>query len=315
MKFPSWEREKWVDLEENPLIIPIKDRKVIADPQVLLPGEFDDKWHIFFTGGDFYHYVSMDGIKWEYVYDYKWDSWPAYITSDGKLWIVYYTHISLETGVGTIKARTSKDLINWSEPIDILEPELDWEKEGKKKQVRNPCLIKLPNGKYRLYYSGGTVWMHDMGFEEPKYIGVAESDSPFGPFKKRSEPIIRPDEKIWYRNYGAGAIKVYKFGDFFLALTNGIYIDNEGKSRSAINLMLSKDGTEWIDASYNPIILPSKGWKKALVYQLDLRYWENKLWLFYNARDGWKNARECIGCSILEWESLPVPEKLWELPK
>ncbi|HID10332.1 MAG TPA: hypothetical protein EYP17_03410 [Candidatus Latescibacteria bacterium] len=51
--------------------------------------------------------------------------------------------------------------------------------------------------------------------------------------------------------------KVYRRGDIY----NGIYRDNEGRSRSVICLVGSEDGLCWEDAPFNPIILPTKGWK------------------------------------------------------
>lgn len=320
MSFPAWGAEKWKDLPENPLIGPAdagqdKDRGVIGDPQVILPGEFDGRWHMFFIGrGHFYRFDSSDGIRWEFVYDHLWNSGPACVTSDGRTWLAYYTRVTAGTAYSTICARTSGDLANWSEPVELLAPQLDWEREGRVVQVRNPNLVMLPDGRFRLYYSGGTVWMHDMNFEEPKYVGFAESDSPLGPFVKHPAPILGPDSTKAYRQHGAGAMKVFAYGDAFLGLANGLYIDADNHTRSAIDVLMSEDGIDWRDAPYNPILAPSgEGWKQALVYQLDLRWHQGALWLFYNAREGWPKAREWIGCSTLDWPG-PPPRKMWRLP-
>ena len=80
-------------------------------------------------------------------------------------------------------------------------------------------------------------------------------------------------------------------------------------------MLLSDDGITWYDAPYNPIISPSgDSWKKGLIYQLDLRWYEGRLWLFYNTREGWSDAKEWIGCSTLEWTGTR-PEKMWHLPR
>jgi len=320
MEFPAWEADKWEDLAQNPLIGPVeKDRPdgVIGDPQVILPGEFDDRWHLFSIGsGHFYRFDSRNGVDWTLLYNYFWNSGPTCVTSDGRKWIAYYSlHNWPVSPDSTICARTSTDLVHWSDPVEIIVPDLDWEHEGRVVQVRNPNLVMLPDGRFRLYYCGGTVWMHDMNFEEPKYIGFAESDNPLGPYVKHDKPILGPDPGNHYRNYGSGAMKVFRYNDIFLGLANGIYIDESNHTRSAIGVLMSNDGIKWHDAPYNPIIMPSgKGWKNALIYQLDLRWYEGKLWLFYNAREGWAQAKEWIGCSTLAWSASP-PLKMWRLPK
>ena len=331
MHFPDWQREKWHDHPANPLITPERVKQpdkygVLGDPQVILPGEFDDRWHMFIIGhAHFYRLDSTDGVHWDLVYDNMWTAGPPCVTCDGEKWIVLYSLHGWPDASSpgnwkldwrresVIVGRTSTDLLHWSEPVQVVAPVLDWEREGERIQVRNPNLVMLPDGKFRLYYCGGTVMMHDMGFEEPKYIGFVEADSALGPYVKREKPVLGPSPDIWYRNHGAGAIKVFRFGDAFLALENGIYIDPENRTHSAINVLMSEDGIAWQDASYNPIVIPSgNGWNKSHIYQLDLRWYDGKLWLFYNARDGWSPAREFIGLSTLEWDG-PRPEKMWRL--
>lgn len=318
--FPDWQAEKWHDPRTRWLIDPkigFKPGIILGDPQVLLPGEFDERWHMFLIGrGHFFRLDSDDGLEWSLVYDNMWDSGPTCVTSDGEKWIVYYSKHDWANHKpdSVIVARTSTDLTNWSEPRTVLEPTLAWEKEGPVVQIRNPNLVRLGDNHFRLYYCGGTNWMGDMNFEEPKYIGCADADNPFGPFRKVESPIIRPDHTKWYRNFGSGAIKVFRYGKLFLGMVNGVYLDKELHSRSAIGVMLSKDGIAWTDAPYNPIVAPSDGPpRKTLVYQLDLRHYQGGLWLYYNAREGWAKASEGICLANLQWNG-PVPEKLWRLP-
>ncbi|HOX07464.1 MAG TPA: hypothetical protein PK280_13760 [Planctomycetota bacterium] len=317
LTFPDWQREKWADLPGNPVIAPLEGTgpgSAIGDPQVLLPGEFDRQWHLFCHRYHFYHFVSNDGLSWRLAHDYPdWKIGPVSLTADRGKWIVYCTQCPAEGKDIYISARTSEDLVHWSEPVKVLEPVLDWEREGRPVEVRNPSAALLPDGRWRLYYCGGTVWLDDCGYEEPKHIGCAEASGPLGPFVKRPAPLLSPDPAHWYRNFGTGGVKVYGYGSGYLALINGMYHDEQGRSRSAIDVLLSADGLTWRDAPYNPIILPSgDGWKSAIVYQLDLRWYQGRLWLFYNARDGWKGGREWIGCSTLEWSG-PEPRKLWRL--
>ncbi len=50
MKVPDLGPEKWRDLPQNPLIAPPEGTSVVGDPQVILPGELDELWHMFITG-------------------------------------------------------------------------------------------------------------------------------------------------------------------------------------------------------------------------------------------------------------------------
>lgn len=326
--FPNWEREKWRDYHGNPIVEHLegsKDRYAIGDPQIILPGEFDDLWHMFFhankggleeNDGSFIHCTSENGINWLPVQSWNWQIGPTCVTSYGDKWYLYYTECFSSrddyNADTIIRVRVSENLREWSEPSDLIVPELEWEREGKKIQARNPCVVMLPDGRFRLYYAAGTVWLDDTDYEEPKYVSFAESDCPMGPFVKYGSPVVSPNTDIWFKNFGSGAMKVFKYKDYFLGLINYLYIDDEKHSRSAICIAMSEDGITWEDAPYNPIILPTVGWKKAIVYQLDLRFHDNLLWLYYNARDEWWGGTECIGLSTLEWTETP-PEKMWKL--
>lgn len=134
--------------------------------------------------------------------------------------------------------------------------------------VRNPCILKL-NGKYVLYYSGGLKFLRDEGISEPD---TWEPRSEIlGPYDKLPEPLLEPREDHRYRNLGAVGLRVYRVArqDLFVGFNNGIYADAQGRSRSAILLMASKEGFTWKEEPYNPIVAPTHGWKRAFVYQLD----------------------------------------------
>ncbi|NLA77714.1 MAG: hypothetical protein GX851_07820 [Clostridiales bacterium] len=334
MDFPDWAREKWVQYEGNPIVgyfEPEKPRAAIGDPQVLVPGQFDDCWHMFYHGfydtdctPYFHHLVSEDGFKWSLVSKKQFNVNPTYIFKNGDEWILYYSAVlSREQGafekygcVNMIRAKRSSDLENWGEDTDILVPSLPWEKEYDPEQLnrieaRNPCVVKLYGGGYRLYYSAGTVKLGDCGYEEPKYISFADAPSPLGPFEKHGEPVIVPDSKIPYRNLGAGAIKVYGCRGEYLALYNSIYTDADGHSRSAINLLKSRDGICFEEYPGNPIVVPSgTGWNGELIYQLDLVRFGGELRLYYNAREGFRDGIERIGCAVIADAETQV-EKLW----
>ena len=314
VNFPDWGPERWKDLPENPLIGP-PHGDVVGDPQVLLPGEHDDMWHMFAHGkGYIYHFVSTDGVRWELAGEWNWEASPCFLMRWEEGWLLFYGRVEGigGTAVVSIVVRTSEDLVNWSDPAELLRPELDWELEGPSRwrEVRNPCVVRISAGSFRLYYSGGTVLLEDTGYEEPKYISFATAPSPLGPYRKLGYPIIGPSPDVPYRNLGAGAIKVYRRGDIYIGFNNGIYRDEEGRSRSAICLVGSEDGIRWEDAPFNPIIPPTKSWKGAFVYQLDAKFvkedGKEKILLYYNARDGWRGGIERIGCSAARFTRIPL---------
>jgi hypothetical protein len=319
--FPDWAPDRWKEVPENPLIDPAGSglpELVIGDPQIITPGQFDDQWHAFYHGFShdekgwhtwFFRSVSKDGLKWKEVFREEGEVGIQYMFADGDRWIQYYTATmnavdkKLSKKYHTIiRARTTTDFVNWSKPVDLIFPELPLEREGSGIEARNPCVIKLPNGRYRMYYSGGMVYLNDAGYSEPKYIFCAEADSPLGPFVKRETPILAPDSNLPFRNYGCGGFKAYGYKDGFVAFYNPIYIDDEKKSRSEIRMLTSTDGLEWQEAKGNPIVKPdpSVPWRSAIIYQLDVVPWKDALWMFFNAREGWRGGAERIGAVRLD---------------
>lgn len=324
MQFPDLSDKRWQDCPENPIVGFFhgeKNRYAIGDPQILLPGAFDHQWHMFYHGffDDYipylYHLTSEDGLSWSFYKRWQFNVGPVCLFKDDGRWILYSSEVIWrdlkaqgrpgdtygKNVAYIIRARTSTDLEEWSEPMDILEVDRPWEEVGPEKCVRNPCMVRLPNGKYRLYYSGGSVLLPLCNYPEPLHIGVAESDSPLSGFVKRDEPILSPDTDNPYRNLGCGGFKVYGWEDQYIAFYNPIYLDAEGYPRSAIAVMVSKDGLAWEEAPFGPILLPGTAdWKKALVYQLDCVSVGDELRIYYNARDEWLDGIERIGLSVLK---------------
>jgi predicted GH43/DUF377 family glycosyl hydrolase len=296
--FKGW--KNWVDYKNNPLLTPKAPEWLVADPTFIPPGDSPDgKWHLFAHGILFgiKHFIASDGIKWIRTNSKNISSgMRPFLYKENNTYYLFYESISNPLK-STICYRQSSDLFNWSKPRIVLTPSLSW--EGKISQnVSNPCFIKI-NGKYRLYYSGGSVFLRDCLFSEPKYIGFAESINIQGPYRKNPEPIIIPTKAHKFRNFGAGAMKVLKINDIWIGFNNGIYKDQYGRSRSSILLLYSHNGIEWLDLFRHPIIFPTEGWKNSFVYQLDVRKIGQNYWLYYNARHGWAVGWESIGLATL----------------
>ena len=149
-KIPNFSEKLWRELPENPLIgKELTERQAIGDPQVILPGEYDNQWHLFYHGflfapdGSwppiFVHCVSPDGIHWSEKQRWNWPTGPHYMYCDGDRWIMYYTRMLHYTPGLTekygchaiIRAKTTRDFINWSDDTDIILPETTAEREAK----------------------------------------------------------------------------------------------------------------------------------------------------------------------------------------
>ena len=317
---PDLSAHLWRELAQNPVINHVREhdnaRDAYGDPQVLLPGQYDEQWHIFFHGFTedagqwFHHMISPDGIHWSLKQKWQNEMGQSFVLKHEDKFIFYSSCYvggeNVSSSMVEIRAFTTKDFETFSDPVVIASPELDWEMEGVYKQVRNPCVIQLPDGRFRLYYCGGVVFLNDLGYEEPKYVSYAESDSPYGPFVKHGKPILLPDPSIAHRNLGSGALKVFGYEDGYIGLYNGIYQDQLGRSTSAISLLSSEDGIEWKEAEGNPIVYPTDGWKKAIVYQLDLVEWDGMLRMYFNARDEWRDGIEKIGMLAMPYQGTPI---------
>jgi len=292
----------WKDHPGNPLIEPPGREFIIADPTFLPPDKTPDgKWHLFAHSLlGIHHYVSENGVRWTKHGKRLFGGMrPFLFAEDGKYALFYERFYSPWRSV--VAVRLSENLLEWGEPRNLVESTRRWQ-GAIARNCGNPCVVKF-EGRYRLYFSSGIVWLPDCGFPEPKYIGMAVSDKLTGPYRQMPIPVISPDPFDRRRNMGAGAIKVIENpdGEGWIGFNNGIYRDGRGHSRSAISIVKSRDGVEWEYASDKPIIEPSgEGWKRSFVYALDVRHCGDGWRIYYNARDGWFRGRECIGSATAE---------------
>jgi len=290
---------EWTPHPASPLIRPVFPGWLIGDPVVLTPGESPDgAWHLFSNSVLWiHHYTGPDGIRWKRLGRVCHGMRAFVFRENGTYFLFYERHASPRRSV--LMVRYSRDLAAWSRPVKVLVPEFSWE-TAVTRTVSCPCVVKA-GGRYRMYYSAASVFLKDLGFCEPLHIGVAESDALLGPYVKRLEPILSPQGGHPFRSLGAGAVKVYADpeNDRWVGFNNGIYRDEQGRTRSAILVLTSRDGLAWDEPFPEPIIRPGEGWKRALVYQLCMVPRPGgEVWLYYNARDGWRFGVERIGLEI-----------------
>ncbi len=300
-------KAKWVDHPRNPLIDPQPPNWLVADPTVLTPDKTPDgKWHQFANGvGYIMHFTSDDGLAWTQLGGKLFRGFRAFVfPENGEFYLFYELHAKTYHRSGVV-VRRSADLQTWTEPQPLLEARSGGD-GFLPRFLGNPCLIKTAGG-YRLYFSSSWIFLRDCLFFEPKFIGVAESDHLLGPYRRQPLPLFAPDAKHPYRNFGAGSLKVYADGEGgYWGFNNGIYLDAERRSRSAILLLRSPDGLHFEQVHDQPIVAPEPGWKKALVYAFDLVDYNGEIRLYFNARDGWLKGRERIGCVVAEFPAEPI---------
>lgn len=295
--------------ESNPIIKNPWSSFVIADPSVLTPDvSYDNKFHLFcHTFFGVYMYDSYDGINFKKVKKITNRAMRPNINYiDG----IYYLFFERTKPVicnllslfglkwkSEIYCKKSADLKEWSDSFPVITKSRDYHEDNRGSAISNPFLIKI-NNKYRLYYSSGLTFIDDCGFCEPTHISFAESESITQNYNSLEKPIISPDPASKYLNLCSGCLKVYKLKDCYIGLQNGLFKEGE-KSHSAIMLLKSDDGVnfDFVKSFLVPQKCGDNNWMAQYVYACCLTKHNNKLRLYFNARNVSKNlfGRESIG--------------------
>lgn len=284
--------------DKNPIIKRFGLSPIIADPTVLSPVESDGKWHLFcHTLFGIFHYESDDGLSFRKVQKITTCGMRPNINKIGDTYYLYYektlpTIKKLLATIGKIKWKSSiyltksNNLINWSTPKEVISYDREYENSPLGTSISNPFLLKVQDA-FRLYFSAGLTFLNDCGFSEPTYISYAESNSPHSGFVSQKAPILSPNKKNKYMTDGCGCIKVYQLKDCYIGLINGIYTDDLGNSSSAIMLYSSPDGVSFTYEKH--LITPQKigdnNWMAQYVYACSLVEYDNKMYIYFNARD------------------------------
>lgn len=293
----------------NPIIRNFGGSFTAADPSVLTPAQsHDGKWHLFcHTFFGVYHMASQDGLHFARPEKVVPRAMRPNINRLGDRYFLFYERtksllgnaLSLVGGKwrSEIFVTESDDLKSWTRPQRVLGKTRAFEADERGQALSNPFL--LPMGEtFRLYYSCGQTYIPDCGFCEPTYINYAESPHPANGYVARETPILRPDKNDPHLNLCSGCIKVYKLRDCYIGLQNGIFEEN-GKSHSAILLLRSEDGIhfDFQKVLLTPQMCGGNDWMAQYVYACHLVRYENRLQLYFNARNTAHplKGRECIG--------------------
>ena len=301
---------RWSWDPRSPMISPPVPSPVLADPTFLPPGSTPDgQWHLWAHSLlGIHHHTSGDGIMWTRRETVARNALRAQVVDLGPAASPRYrllyerTRAFLPFGVpwrSWIESRASDDLRRWSGPVVLLRPTLAWHRDPTQGEaLSNPCLVPLPDSRWRLYVSAGLVRVPDCGFNEPAFVGAADGPGPDGPFDLRPEPLLGPDPTDRWANLGAGAVEVLPVRDGWVAFQNAIGWDAAARaSSSAVRVLTSLDGLDW-QVNGEPILAPmGSGWAATHVYAVDVRDTPVGIRLYANGRNAahWTRGREKVG--------------------
>ena len=245
---------RWHDESVAPLIHHPRFSPIIADPAVVPPESSPDGlWHLFaHSAWGIHHYLSPDGRSWRERGIAVRGAMRPWVLFDAGAWHLAYERpraLGLAATVipglqwrSRIEMRSSADLVHWGRARTLLEPSLEWAcSPGLGAAVSCPCLVKL-EGRFRLYYSAGLVRVPDCGFNEPRFIGLAEADTVEGPYVSLPEPLLSPGPGTPDANLSRGSLRVLRLEDGWAGFENGISFES-GRSSSALLLLRSADGS------------------------------------------------------------------------
>eukprot|EP00490_Sorites_sp_Unknown_P029420 CAMPEP_0114681100 /NCGR_PEP_ID=MMETSP0191-20121206/54992_1 /TAXON_ID=126664 /ORGANISM="Sorites sp." /LENGTH=238 /DNA_ID=CAMNT_0001958949 /DNA_START=165 /DNA_END=881 /DNA_ORIENTATION=+ len=201
----------------------------------------------------------------------------------------------------------------------ILEPQLAWEKFNEWRVGNAFVFYNKVKGKYWLYYSASMIKLTDANVDEPMNLGLAEADSVMGPYTRVvTEPIQIPSGFSGLFIKGHGSLKLVKVPSADLDEDGvGVAICNRltfnpatNQTGSTLSLLHTTDG----GFSWQPVIaqfigptLKEGSWKEAFCYAFDTVLDPNdasSVLIYYNARNGWKDATEQVGVSRFPLEMI-----------
>ncbi len=310
MKRQEFAKVPWVEDHTNPLIHPPFYSPILADPSFLFPEKTPDGiWRLYahhILG--IQEFQSKDGLTWKKHKTIVPHAMRPYIFfHEGKYFLLFEKYKPFRLSLSFLPIRwyseiqmlESDDLLNWKNLRTLVKPNVSFANSKHGFSVSNPCIFFYA-GLFYLFFSASLVRIEDCGFNEPLHIGMAAAKNLSDEFEVYPSPIISPDPQSKTHNLSSGSIKVSVVEDGLVGLQNRIFIDSEGKSRSAIFAVHSENIFHWNLLKEDPILAPeNEGWKKSHIYACDFRFRNSDgLWyLYFNARNDWHwtKGKEKIG--------------------
>lgn len=297
----------WYIYSDEPVISGSFYKQRLSDPEVLTPEESPDgRWHMFahsWVGVE--HFVSNSGFDWKpmKLVVVRGQS-PFIYKQDQSYYLFYETHDRDYQGRKRRKNRASRisvmksnDLAMWTTPEVVLESkDVPCASDFSQPRVSRPQVI-FNEGKYFLYFGSSEVKMYDSKQKAAAYFCLATSDNLMGPYKVEAKPIISIEPDGRFNNLAVGSVKVLPCLDALAAIQSTfIFDEKQGKSRSVLILLSSKDGRSF---KFERVLMesPEKGWASGYISCAEVIRIENEQsWYCYFSA----NVRSSI---------LPFPSK------
>ncbi|CAL1165681.1 unnamed protein product [Cladocopium goreaui] len=308
------------DWAKNPIIQPPSILNwIVGDPTVQRIG---DEIHMWTNGAlaNIQHYVAdaKDPTNFKQLNDsiqgFGTVRPYAYLDEANNKVILFYEKYEFPYIFASKMMAAEAEIGKWefTNYTKILESELTWEKFGEKR-VGNPFVFyNKVKGKYWLYYSASMIKLTDADVDEPMNLGLAEADNVMGPYTRVvTEPLEIPSGFPGLFIKGHGSLKMVKSPEADLTCDGvGVAVCNRltfnpatNQTGSTLSMLRTTDG----GLSWQPVVtefigptLQEGSWKEAFVYGFDTLMDPNdasSMLIYYNARNGWKDATEQVGVS------------------
>mmetsp|Transcript_54015 Transcript_54015/g.96739 ORF Transcript_54015/g.96739 Transcript_54015/m.96739 type:complete len:453 (-) Transcript_54015:143-1501(-) len=302
---------------------------IVGDPTVLHIG---DEIHMWTNGAIccIQHYVAKASTPTKFVQLADAITSPgtvrayAYLSDDNETVTLFFEQYNFpftgsfcKTNVQAAQAKVGvwkfERYTNWAGlGIAVLSPSLPWMDEGQScpERVGNPFVFyNKAVSKYWQYFSASSVHLSDSNIDEPRYLGLAESDKLLGPY----EPLLKHPLNIkggipGLEVIGNGSLKIIRDpsasleGGKAVALANRLTKNaTSGATGSTIIMIRTEDGGLSWETVHAPFIGPSLvpgTWKYAYAYGYDTLpdpLDNNYILVYYNARNGYKDGHEQVG--------------------
>lgn len=320
------DRLVWFSFQEDPVIRPKWYMPGLSDPCFLFPEDSPDgKWHLYchsFYG--IHSFKSNSGIEWSPDGLIQIRAHSPYIYEENEMYYLLYEKHTRpipflnsewtkrkdvsRRGVSRIEMRFSTDLIKWSDPILLLDSStIPFAHDYlERPRISRPELVKLDNGRYRLYFGASHLFLPDSGQKTTRYLAAAESDRIDGIYTpvNNGKPILEIMPNDPWRNLATGSVRIVRGENSFAAMQCGMSWDQtESRSKSAMVLLTSRDGLKWQLFPKDPILSSSdSGWLSGYVMSCDMRYKSNEhCWYCFfsaNKHSFFGRQKESIGLLI-----------------
>lgn len=286
--YPS-ENNSWIKYSKTPVFGNALTGTVF-DPYVI---HIQDKLVMFVSErktGNVIKIESQDGINWTSNSattvlrnnQIKWASIVnrACVQKVDSLWYMWFT--GQYKGRSSIGLAISNDM-NSFEPIGTP---IICAEQAEGGSVMNPCVLYDGDMKiFHMWYAAGEDY-------EPDAIFYAHSKNGIK-WTKLEKPVLSKYKGHKWESFKVGGCDVIKDKDGTFIM---YYIGYQNIDVARICFATSKDGINWKRPEYNLIIGPSvESWDKDSTYKPSVSRFDDKLYLWYNGRNG---GEEYIGLAI-----------------